>query len=780
MSKTCKELSRDRGAMYYIVSTSIDPNQIEHHTNRIGYHFRQQVVEEARKILRAKGHPDANCKTRQRGDPEPIPRTQREINQEADAVLRDLFPRIPNTDRHEIISHAFKKDGKFRGEYKVGMAKDLTLARRVQLAALAHIRHTCTRYDQLLKETDWANARKAVEKPCLDIIVKWRGDEETGRDQLDEILREVVVISEDEGSDDDDNEDETETDSTDSEDIRIVDARPAASNTHPQTLMRAPLPYTPRLVTNGYRDPVQPVTTPPRHRIVTRGEKRTVRRTQQRFKRYAAAAEALAGSGHPDHLHGHNSGMSAFSPINLTRDHDFARRDVPDRGQVIVIDHTPPRGHLQGRFERPEIPVFSRAPAGETTSAMYERPNEYHARRPPGQIIHVADSYTQRPKVGPVPALHRPEHISQSPVRAGLQDMLLPSIEPASPGTVRDSRVTPQHPPHEHRQFVEVSRGIPHTIPAPTVPTERQRFDEIRGSSAAPRRGVPYSDEDLEERPNKFIRIRPQVHEQANRQGPLGHLHGHPPGTTRLPEHERVVTRNDTWAVPRDDISLPRRDDGQSRMMAPPAMFNGNHAGTADQQPRRVIEVRGPPVYEIDEFASRREEVPGRYRQEPHHVQHTPRVVYANEPIPMARGFFDHGEHRVRPGGEPTQHFEPRGYPPVQQTQHHLTEPFSRPLGQLGDAGDPRQGHPPNVWPEKAPRWVSIDPRQPEPPAIRYEANNQFRDPVHMGDAGRPREVHYEQDYRRPFPVHPAPANYAENPPRYQIPERREVVWVDR
>lgn len=43
------------------------------------------------------------------------------------------------------------------------------------------------------------NARKAVEPVCLDILLKWRGDEETGRDQMDEILREVVVITDSEG-----------------------------------------------------------------------------------------------------------------------------------------------------------------------------------------------------------------------------------------------------------------------------------------------------------------------------------------------------------------------------------------------------------------------------------------------------------------------------------------------------------------------------------------------------------------------------------------------------
>src|SRR6478735_8379921 len=83
---------------------------------------------------------------------------------------------------------------------KVGFSEDITLARRVQLAVLAHIRHTHTRYDTLLRETTWQNARKVVEALCLDTLVKWRGDEESGRDQLDEILREVVVISDSEES----------------------------------------------------------------------------------------------------------------------------------------------------------------------------------------------------------------------------------------------------------------------------------------------------------------------------------------------------------------------------------------------------------------------------------------------------------------------------------------------------------------------------------------------------------------------------------------------------
>jgi len=92
----------------------------------------------------------------------------------------------------------------FQGNNLVGLASDIPLSRRVQLAVLAHIRHNHTTYDELLRMTSRNNARKVVENLCLDIVVKWRGDEENGRDDLDVILKEVVVISDDEDEEDQD------------------------------------------------------------------------------------------------------------------------------------------------------------------------------------------------------------------------------------------------------------------------------------------------------------------------------------------------------------------------------------------------------------------------------------------------------------------------------------------------------------------------------------------------------------------------------------------------
>lgn len=43
-----------------------------------------------------------------------LPDTQEEINAQAEAALRDLFPRIPNFDKQMIIEHSFRKVGSGR------------------------------------------------------------------------------------------------------------------------------------------------------------------------------------------------------------------------------------------------------------------------------------------------------------------------------------------------------------------------------------------------------------------------------------------------------------------------------------------------------------------------------------------------------------------------------------------------------------------------------------------------------------------------------------------
>ncbi|KFY47996.1 hypothetical protein V495_01689 [Pseudogymnoascus sp. VKM F-4514 (FW-929)] len=232
LSKACKEVSREEGAMIFIVSNTKEQNHnLFDHIHRIGFHFRSYIVDQAASTLGGLQAVTGDGKPIVENSGDEIPETQEEINKQADAALRDLFPRIPNTDREMIIQHAFQKGAIFQGKPVVGLQPELTLSRRVQLAANAHIRHNHTRYDKLLHETDYLNARRVVEPLCLDIIMKWRGDEETGRDQLDEILREVVVIPD---SDEESEEEESASEEDEVQFLReVVHAAPRRQGTNP-------------------------------------------------------------------------------------------------------------------------------------------------------------------------------------------------------------------------------------------------------------------------------------------------------------------------------------------------------------------------------------------------------------------------------------------------------------------------------------------------------------------------------------------------------------------
>ena len=71
----------------------------------------------------------------------------------------------------------------------------------MQLAVVAHIRHVYTNYDRLLRTGTYHAARAQIEQKCLEQLVQWRGDGEDGTNDMEEILREVIVISDDENDD---------------------------------------------------------------------------------------------------------------------------------------------------------------------------------------------------------------------------------------------------------------------------------------------------------------------------------------------------------------------------------------------------------------------------------------------------------------------------------------------------------------------------------------------------------------------------------------------------
>lgn len=94
--------------MIFIVSNrgKEEGSRISQHIYRMGYHFRETLVDEARAYL---GETVISKLMTKPGIIEPIPETQAEIDKQADGAIRDLFPRIPNTDRQMIIEHSFQK-----------------------------------------------------------------------------------------------------------------------------------------------------------------------------------------------------------------------------------------------------------------------------------------------------------------------------------------------------------------------------------------------------------------------------------------------------------------------------------------------------------------------------------------------------------------------------------------------------------------------------------------------------------------------------------------------
>ncbi|KAK2731762.1 hypothetical protein FQN57_003176 [Myotisia sp. PD_48] len=198
----CKELCRKNGSRVYTVSTT--PHQRTHNlsqqVHRIGYHFPSTVVAtlcmERGLFLSSTGKVVAYQREGRdihAGKQISSEQSQSTINVEARDAIKDLFSNIPDGDLDQIINTAFRK-----GKRKVGTAVELPLARRVQLAVVAHIRHAYTDYDRLLKITSFQQARAAVEEPCLEKLVHWRGDDENGATVLEDVFREVIIISDDE------------------------------------------------------------------------------------------------------------------------------------------------------------------------------------------------------------------------------------------------------------------------------------------------------------------------------------------------------------------------------------------------------------------------------------------------------------------------------------------------------------------------------------------------------------------------------------------------------
>ena len=288
-----------------------------------------------------------------------------------------------------------------KGEPPVGLSKNMTLARRVQLATLAHIRHNHTRYDDLLRETSWINARKVVERLCLDFIVKWRGDEETGRDQLDEILREVVVISDSEGSNSDSDSDSDSEQATDesSDDFN-----------HPQSHNVA------ALVSREYSSaPGRSHLTPDMNNLSRRGHHIEHKKHQRGFKRYRAWEEAIQRN-HGSATHPQRCPSGQGASVHLAP----AIRLVEESRSGLSHPHTTGSPSLR-YVDRTQISPQQTYHANDVTYPLLH--HHQHEAPQTGWTGHLASA----------DVAHSMDAFSQ--------DRVIPSIEPPSPDTMRPAFV---------------------------------------------------------------------------------------------------------------------------------------------------------------------------------------------------------------------------------------------------------------------------------------------------------------------------------------------------
>lgn len=176
----------------------------------------------------------------------------------------------------------------------MGTASELPLARRAQLAVVAHIRHLYTDYDRLLKSSSFHEARSSCEQPTLAKLVAWRGDDENGQKVLEDVFREVIVIS------DDDDDSEVEDEILASTDNRNQNVEIISSNARAHDIQTQPV----SVVNTSTLDPLRELSeeAPPGFRFVPSVPKKAVDR--RGFSRYQAWNRAMTKYGTNSAAHG--------------------------------------------------------------------------------------------------------------------------------------------------------------------------------------------------------------------------------------------------------------------------------------------------------------------------------------------------------------------------------------------------------------------------------------------------------------------------------------------
>jgi len=461
-----------------------------------------------------------------------------------------------------------------KGEPLVGLAPGITLSRRVQLAVLAHIRHKHTRYDHLLKEAGYLHARKTVEQLCLDILVKWRGDEETGRDQLDEILREVIVISDSEDESDDEASTEGGSDHESPPEAAVSVGPVAAAPPVPSISYKKPGRRKVRPQKNGSKKgPQQPA---PKAGHGGQPRLSSAKRDQRGFKRYQAARLARWDEARDRLIHEEVPDPRAHDAAPMLRSGSHgSQQNWPPHPDALP--HTYPRpveyvaaGPSAAAPEnRPAVVGPYRDPV-PANSASNHPSDLFVAARPVQSVVHghrrVPSGHSWAASEPP-PAVQDRQPGPRAVVRSeNLQDYLVPSVEPPSPSPNRSG------PPGFAR----------------TVPTPGHQDDRAGMPVSYFRRSPPVQYHAMDE-PNKRRRIVEEQYEPVRFAPAYG-----PNRPTVLAGHDRDwAPREPAIAIP---LREPLREPPRERPARPPTLASKTHFVDANgavlrEEPGRPIVV---------------------------------------------------------------------------------------------------------------------------------------------------------------------------------------------
>lgn len=220
-----------------------------------------------------------------------------------------------------------------------------------------------------------------MEPVCLDIIAKWRGDEETGRDQLDEILREVVVITDSEEEDDESEED----DSPEPMEISHSNSPAQVSSTRPQRRTPGSKSIPMQASSGQLADPRLALRTPSQAPAVV--EAQHDRRMPRGLQRYEAAWQAALRR-RQDSLHIDSDYRERLVEAPAT---NLSRTSMAVHGYGITQSST-----SQHQWPRPIDPDRSSLKREFRSDDAYYVPRPVSST-PPREVVHLGPSiFAQR------------------------------------------------------------------------------------------------------------------------------------------------------------------------------------------------------------------------------------------------------------------------------------------------------------------------------------------------------------------------------------------------